>query len=135
MCQRLSGSTNAVNVVIETAKVEHLTGETINVEALTPSGLGQVITRCKACYTAVWSEYRAMTALCQFPVRFVRAGTLDQPDRFPPDVHIFAKTMQPHFISAKGTPIFAGFYDVGSIWPRASLRHRSGCPLWAGNRR
>ena len=136
MCQRLSGSTNAVNAVIETANIEHLTGDTFDMEALTPSGHGQVITRCAACHVAVWSDYKVMTALCQVSLRFVRAGTLDHPDRVPPDVHIYAATMQPHVTTGKTTPVFPAFYDLKSVWPRASLERlaaaRAASPTAAG---
>ena len=121
MCQRLTGSSNAVNALIEADKVEHLTGDTIDVEAFTPSGHGQVITRCPACYVAVWSEYRAMTALCGASLRFIRAGTLDSPDTFPPDVHIYAATMLPYFTRHEGMSVYDSFYDLKRVWPRASL--------------
>lgn len=121
MCQRLSGSTNAVNVVIEAANIEQLTGETVDIEALTPSGKGQLITRCANCQVAVWSQYRYMNERNNASLLFVRAGTLDRPDRFPPDVHIFTTTMQPHFVTDEDTPCFDGFYDLGRLWPPSSL--------------
>lgn len=121
MCQRLSGSTNAVNAVIEADKVEHLSGELTQIEAPTPSGLGQLITRCATCHTALWSEYRAMSGLCKTRLCFIRAGTLDQAEAFAPDVHIFADQMQPHFTPGDETPVFGAFYDLRYVWSQASL--------------
>lgn len=122
MCQRLSGGAYAVNLVIEAAKITHLTGETLEVVALTPSGHGQVITRCAACHVAVWSEYKIMTAVTGAPLRFVRAGALDDPSRVPPDVHIYAETMQPHVSPRAETPVFPAFYGIKNTWSPASLK-------------
>ena len=121
MCQRLSGSTHAVNALIEASKLDHLSGGTVESDVLTPSGHGQVITRCASCLVAVWSEYRIMNALSGVALRFIRAGTLDHPDRFPPDVHIYAATMQPHFERQGDTPVFEKFYDLKQTWAGASL--------------
>ena len=49
------------------------------------SGKGQKIARCPTCRIALWSNY----AGCGDALRFVRVGTLDEPDRLPPDIHIF----------------------------------------------
>jgi hypothetical protein len=57
-------------------------------------------------------------------VRFVRVGTLDEPDRLPPDIHIFTSSKQPWLTlppSAKAVP---EFYDVASTWPSESLERR-----------
>lgn len=125
MCQRLSGGTNAVNAVIEAAKVELLTGETFETEALTPSGHGQVITRCAACHVAIWSEYRVMKARTGVALKFVRAGTLDDPRCCPPDVHIFSDTMQPHAVPGAAKPVYPAFYDLSVLWPEVSLTRLS----------
>ena len=121
MCQRLSGSTNAVNVLIEPDQLVLESGEVTEHEAFTPSGQGQLITRCAACKVAVWSEYRLLSNATGVPVRFVRAGTLDRPDLFPPDVHIHAQSMQPHSQPGSDVPQFAQFYDMAQVWPKASL--------------
>ncbi len=122
MCQRLTGSSNAINVVIEGACIKHLTGQLEETEALTPSGHGQVISRCSVCRVAVWSEYKVMTARTGAPLRFVRAGTLDDPSRVPPDVHIYAETKLAHVRPDKGIPVFSGFYDLKRTWRADSLR-------------
>ncbi|MDQ1241831.1 MAG: hypothetical protein QG550_1082, partial [Pseudomonadota bacterium] len=55
------------------------------------SGKGQKVARCPACHVALWSNY----AGAGDALRFVRVGTLDDPDRFPPDIHIFTASKQP----------------------------------------
>lgn len=121
MCQRLTGSTNAVNVLIEAAKVELESGEVSEKMAITPSGHGQRITRCADCNVAVWSEYLLFTAMRDAEIRFIRAGTLDRPDCFAPDVHIFVEHMQPHFRPGADVPQFAQFYDLPRFWTEESL--------------
>jgi hypothetical protein len=46
------------------------------------AAIGQRIARCPNCRVALWSNY----AGAGDAVRFVRVGTLDDPDRFPPDI-------------------------------------------------
>jgi hypothetical protein len=55
----------------------------------------------------------------------VRAGTLDHPDAFPPDVHIYTETRPKHNAPSDGKPEFNGFYRLQDIWPEPSLRRLS----------
>jgi hypothetical protein len=59
------------------------------------------------------------------PVRFVRVGTLDAPDCWPPDVHVHTASKQPWFVVPAGTPSFADFYNPGDLCPKESLRRRA----------
>ena len=49
--------------------------------------------------------------------RFVRVGTLDEPDRMPPDIHIFTQSKQPWVTLPAGAKAFAEFYDIPTEWP------------------
>src|SRR3954469_25466601 len=84
-CQRETGSAFVLNALIEADRVVLLSG--IPDVVLTPSqsGKGQKIARCPSCRIALWSNYHQAGDA----VRFVRVGTLDEPDRFPPDIHIY----------------------------------------------
>ncbi len=90
---------------------------------LTPSasGKGQKIARCPKCRIAVWSNYSGGGDA----VRFVRVGTLDEPDRLPPDIHIYASTKQPWVILPAGTPAVPEFYVLDERWPKDSLERRA----------
>ena len=121
MCQRLTGSTNAVNVLMEAENVELESGVVAQKLAFTPSGRGQMIARCADCNVAVWSDYLIFSELRGVDIRFIRAGTLDRPDRFPPDVHIFSETMQPHVQPGGDVPQYPQFYDLTRVWPKRSL--------------
>ena len=49
-------------------------------------------------------------------IRFIRVGTLDNPDQFPPDVHIYTESKQPWVNMAPGDLVFSTFYDYEKIW-------------------
>jgi len=57
-------------------------------------------------------------------VRFVRIGTLDDPDLFPPDVHIFTSTKQPWVILPSGVPAFEEYFVIKDIWSPESMVRR-----------
>jgi hypothetical protein len=119
-CQRESGAAFALNAMIEAEEVELLGGEPDWVDTPSASGKGQKIARCPVCRIALWSCYSGAGML----VRFVRVGTLDQPARFPPDIHIFTSTKQPWVVLPPNTPAVAEYYDREKYWPAASLARR-----------
>jgi len=120
-CQRESGSAFALNALIEADRVQLLAGEVEVVDTPTLSGKGQKVSRCPRCHVAVWSNY----AGAGDAVRFVRVGTLDEPDRCPPDIHIFTASRQPWVVLAPGTPAVAEYYRASEQWPQASLERRA----------
>lgn len=119
-CQRETGSSFALNAMIEADRVIVLTGEPEVVLTPSNSGKGQKIVRCLTCRIALWSHY----AGAGDAVRFVRVGTLDEPDRLPPDIHIFTSSKQPWVVLPQGTPAVAEYYDREQYWPQESLERR-----------
>jgi hypothetical protein len=57
-------------------------------------------------------------------VRFVRVGTLDEPDRLPPDIHIFTASKQPWLVLPPAARAVPEFYDLESTWSAESLERR-----------
>ncbi len=49
-------------------------------------------------------------------IRFIRVGTLDNPDLLPPDVHIYTMSKQPWVNLSPDDVTFEEFYDFGKIW-------------------
>jgi hypothetical protein len=119
-CQRESGASFALNAMIEGDRVEVLTGAADLVHTPSASGAGQWIARCPRCRIALWSNYAGSGPL----VKFVRVGTLDDPDRLPPDIHIFTQSKQPWVVLPALTPAVAEYYDREQYWPAASLARR-----------
>jgi hypothetical protein len=57
-------------------------------------------------------------------VHFVRVGTLDNPDRFPPNIHIFTSSKQPWVILPANVPAMPEYYERREHWPPESLERR-----------
>ena len=76
-CQRESGASFALNAMIESDRVELLAGEVEMVDTPSESGSGQKVARCPRCRIALWSHYAGAGPI----LKFVRVGTLDDPDR------------------------------------------------------
>jgi hypothetical protein len=120
-CQRETGSAFALNAMIEADRVGLAQGEVETVATPSSSGKGQKISRCPKCRVAVWSNYAGSGDA----VRFVRIGTLDEPDRFPPDIHIFTSSKQPWVVLPTGVPAVPEYYKSAEIWSKASLERRA----------
>ena len=119
-CQRETGASFALNAMIEADRVVLRKGDPETVHTPSASGKGQKIVRCPTCRIALWSNY----AGAGDRVRFVRVGTLDDPDRLPPDIHIFTASKQPWVVLPPGSPAVAEYYDRERHWPKASLARR-----------
>jgi hypothetical protein len=119
-CQRESGASFALNAMIETDRVIALGEAPEPVHTPSASGKGQTILRCRQCRVALWSHYAGGGPL----LSFVRVGTLDEPDRLPPDIHIFTESKQPWVILPPGTPAMAQYYERERYWTPASLARR-----------
>ena len=120
-CQRETGTAFALNAVIEADRVELIQGKPEMIDTPSQSGKGQKIWRCPTCKVAVWSNYAGSGDA----TRFVRVGTLDNPDVLPPDIHIFTSSKQPWVVLPPATPAVPEYYDREEYWPRDSLDRRA----------
>lgn len=117
-CQRQTGSAFVINALIETDRIEMLSGAPKAYAQ--PSERGHDIYRCEACGTAVWSDYGKRPY-----VRFVRVGTLDDAHAIPPDVHIYTRSKQPWVELPAGVPAYEAFYDnMSDVWAPEALARR-----------
>lgn len=116
-CQRETGASFALNAMIESDRVIHIGAEPELINTPSNSGLGQQIARCPNCRIAIWSHYAGNGPL----VKFVRVGTLDNPDLLPPDIHIFTASKQPWIELKTSAPICEEYYDRKIHWPAESL--------------
>ena len=117
-CQRETGSAFVINALIEADRVQLLAGTPEVLETPSNSGRGQRISRCPTCRVAVWSNYAGAGEL----VHFVRVGTLSEPDRLPPDIHIFTSSKQPWVVLPDHAPAVPAYYDRAHYWREDSLR-------------
>lgn len=119
-CQRETGSAFALNAMIESDRVEILSGEVELIDTPSNSGKGQKIARCPTCRIALWSNYAGAGP----SFRFVRVGTLDDARSIRPDIHIFTSTKQPWVILPPDVPAMPEYYDRERYWPPESLARR-----------
>jgi hypothetical protein len=119
-CQRESGAAFALNALIESDRVETLSGTPQEILTPSESGKGQRIVRCPQCRIALWSHYAGGGDT----FKFVRVGTLDDPDAFPPDIHIFTASKQPWVVLPQGVPAVPEYYKSAELWPAESLARR-----------
>ena len=120
-CQRETGSAFVLNAMIEADRVSLLQGMPEVVNTPSESGKGQKIARCPSCRIALWSAY----AGAGDAIRFLRVGTLDEPDRLPPDIHIFTASKLPWVLLPPEVPAAEAYYDRELHWPSESLvRHK-----------
>jgi hypothetical protein len=119
-CQRETGSAFVLNALIESAYLETLSGTVDLVLTPSASGKGQRIARCPSCRVALWSHYGGLGERASF----VRVGTLDEPDRMPPDVHIYTESKQPWVQLPAGVPAYSQYYKSQDVWPADSLARR-----------
>src|SRR4051812_14178266 len=102
-CQRQTGSAFVINVLIEADRVELSAGEPQPVDVPRGGGKKQRIFRCPTCQVAVFSCYTSAG------VRFVRAGTLDDPSSVSPDVHIYTRSKLDWVVLPDSVPAFATY--------------------------
>jgi hypothetical protein len=129
-CQRQTGSAFVINALLEADRVELLSGEPVVVPVPRGGSGNQLISRCPTCQVALYSRYTRAA------VRFVRAGTLDDPSTVAPDVHIYTRSKVPWVTLPDGVPAFRAFYDTNEVWPAESLeRVRAAIARKAGRQR
>jgi hypothetical protein len=107
--------------MIEADRVQLLQGKVEIINTPSNSGKDQRISRCPRCFIAVWSNYAGGGDA----IRFIRVGTLDEPDRLPPDIHIFTASKQPWVVLPPNAPAVAGYYKASEFWPKESLDRRA----------
>ena len=119
LCQKQTGTSNAINALIEADRVILQSGKIETRVLDTPSGSGQRVARCQICKVALWSNY--LINQQDDHVHFLRVGTLDDPGLMPPDVHIYTQSKLPWYVIDE-TPAVAQFYHHETTWSDVSKR-------------
>jgi hypothetical protein len=74
---------------------------------------------------AVWSYYLVMFGGIGDLVRFIRVGTLDDPGKVPPEVHIYTSSKQPWVVLPPGALAVEEGYVTEEVWLKESLERRA----------
>lgn len=115
-CQRLTGGPFAINALVETDRIELLAGTPVPVPVKGTSGELQSILRCPSCEVALWSHYPGAGP----KIAFVRVGTLDDPGRLTPDIHIYTSTKLPWLELPADARAVEEFYSPADVWSEES---------------
>ena len=118
-CKVLTGSSYVVNssVLENTLIVE---GEVSSTELKAGSGASYKTYFCTKCGTYVYADYDSAVGRLT-----VRTKTLDNSEKFPPQVHIFTKDKDPWLNLSEDVICFQEMYDPKKTWPEESLKRYS----------
>ena len=114
-CKVLTGSSYVVNssVLENTLIVE---GEVSSTELKAGSGASYKTYFCTKCGNYVYADYDSAVGRLT-----VRTKTLDNAEKFPPQVHIFTKDKDPWLNLPEDVICFKEMYDQKKTWPEESL--------------
>ena len=114
-CKILTGSSYVVNssILENTLIVE---GEVSSTELKAGSGASYKTYFCTKCGTYVYADYDSAVGRLT-----VRTKTLDNSEKFPPQVHIFTKDKDPWLNLSEDVICFKEMYDQKKTWPEESL--------------
>jgi len=114
-CQRVTGSAFVMNALIEKENVELLSGDIASFHI--PNTVHTAYF-CRTCATYIWSEFKSG----RFDdCWFMRVGALDEPDRAPPNVHIFTESKQPWVAIPDEALGYRRFYKIKDVWKESSM--------------
>lgn len=120
-CQRHSGSAFVINAMVLSKDLKVMEGTVSPWPAPAAKGNQHFIHRCTLCQSAVWSSYGGKaTAMV-----YLRACTLDEPEKLPPQAHIYTRSKHPWIELPKDVPAFKTWYDRDKLWPQDSLNRRA----------
>ena len=115
-CKILTGSSYIVNtsVIENTLKVEGKISSSVELKA--GSGASYRVYFCNKCGTYLYADYDSAVGRLT-----LRVKTLDNPDKFPPQAHIFIKDKDPWLNLTDSAICFEKMYDPKTTWPKESL--------------
>jgi hypothetical protein len=112
LCKQQTGSAFIAHAFIESAHFHLLSGVLHPVFGASGSGNPHEVNRCKSCGTAIISYYEG-----QREWGVVKVGTLQNPDQFPPGVHLHIKQKVSWIEIPEDVPAFEEGYDFEAVWP------------------
>ena len=117
-CQRETGTSFALNALVESSEITLVQGEPETIELETKSGKGKSVSRCPKCRVALWSQYGAAGE----HLSFVRVGTLERAGEIPPSIHIYTSTKQQWISLSDEVPTVPGYYNPKEAWPPEAMK-------------
>lgn len=125
-CRRETSAPYAVKAFIEKTCVEILSGEFQEVTIFPEGDYSHRVVSCVDCLTHLWSIYPGMDGGIGEKVMMIWTGTLDEPERLPPQAHIFVEQKLPWVEISESQKAFEGYYpDNSLVWSETALVRRS----------
>ena len=117
-CKKSTGSSFVVHSMIHEDDLA-IDGEINSTELPTGSGSGQRAFFCTNCGVYLYCKYKVGETEKRLALR---SKTLNNPNQFPPEAHIFIKDKDP-WINLEGIKnCFDTMYDREKVWPEKSLK-------------
>jgi hypothetical protein len=119
-CQRRTGSAFVINALIEEDRVESLGLQPEKRTCHAANFNHQHLFECPVCCVTLWSTYDSEGGF----TRFVRVGTLDDPSKIKPDIHIYVSSKQPWVSIPDGVLSVPESYKHKEVWPKDKLERQ-----------
>jgi hypothetical protein len=114
-CQRESGTAFVTHAMIE-RRCLRWSGAVLASRLPTDSRSRHEIVHCAACLTPLWGQHGRQPSV----IVYIKVGTLDLPERFPAQAHIFVRSKLPWLALDDAVPQFLGEYNASKLWPAES---------------
>lgn len=115
-CQRETGGPFAHHAAMAWCDLQLTQGTVCFKQVPSDSGTRHWVASCQVCATMIWNEWGSRRAV----TRYLRVGTLDEPQRFAPQAHIYIRSKQP-WVTLGSVPGFQAHY-ASNHWPEDSRR-------------
>jgi len=119
LCQQATGSAFIIHNIIEGCNFVHEKGELAEFEGPSGSGRKHVVKRCRKCGDPIVSYFGETQ-----DTAIIKAGSLDDPNEFPPQAHIFVNKKLDWVKCPDKIPQYQEFYDFKEAWPADSMKRR-----------
>jgi len=120
LCQQLTGSAFIINSSIEGSNFKLNKGNLTNFVGPSGSGSKHKLKRCSKCGDPIVSYFGQTEYLA-----WIKVASLDNPDLFPPQAHIFVNTKLKWLLIGDEIPQFSGIYNFKETWPLSSYKRLS----------
>ncbi len=115
LCKKISGSAFIINSLLESWKFSLEAGKLVNCVGPSGSKKKHIVKRCSNCFEPIVSFFGPTEYLA-----VVKVGSLTEPNRFPPQAHVFVCQKLDWLMLDERIPKYKNFYDFERVLPSAS---------------
>ena len=119
LCQKYTASAIVIHSPIETTNFVLESGILADTPGPSGSGEGHTVKRCEHCSDQIFSHTHGNERIV-----VLKTSTLDDPNRFPPQAHIYTNNKLKWLELSGPIPQFPKYYDREKIYPPEGLKRR-----------